>query len=134
MNSEHVQNSLAPDSFGSGPAPAETETVVDRLMRRVQVLEEDKSWWKRLAIIACLLLLLAVIGGSAGIVGGGVMYWSAMERQREELRMMEESRVQEAQRQAELARQQAELAQQQADLARAQLAAEVQRQRSKDNK
>ena len=88
----------------------ESESVVDRLMRRMQALEEEKQWWKRAALCGFALFLLAFISGAVVTVGCGVMYWSTVERQDEHIRMMDEMRARDAQQQVEQARQEAEAA------------------------
>jgi hypothetical protein len=126
MSNEQFQSQ---SQFQNVPTAREpSEAVVDRLMRRVQVLEEDKQWWKRAALIAFALFFLAFIGGTVVTVGGGVVYLSVIERQNAVMLATEQMQALQAQRQAELARQQAEQAQAEAD----RLAAEIARQRQKE--
>jgi hypothetical protein len=122
MSDARIQPGLAPDSFGPAPAAgaADAEPVVDRLMRRVQALEEDKRWWRRAALVSFCLFVFALLGGGVVSIGVGAMYWSAISRQNEQLQQMEDMRVREAETQAARARAETDAARAQAEMARQQ--------------
>ena len=114
MSDEHIMRGATMATPGA--RAADSEEIVDQLLRRVQTLEEEKRRWKWIGIGAILLLVLALAAGIIATIGAGVLYY---QKERRERVLVEGLHNQQA---AELARLQA--LQAQAEMERAKLEAE----------
>jgi len=94
MSDQHIQ---------THPSSNAADPMVDQLLRRVQVLEDDKKRWKTIALVCLFLLLLVVVGGGLMTAGLGSVYLHYVQREEMQIREMER-----AQQQAEMVRLQAE--------------------------
>ena len=94
------------------------EGLIDELMHRVNVLEQEKRRWKAIGIGALLALAVLFVGGGLLSLGSMTMYWRHNAMQRDEAMMMM-MRAEEARAEAERARLEAEKARLEADKAAA---------------
>jgi len=92
MNSEH-HVTTAPLSAGSAPVRPGDEPLVDQLMCRVQILEEEKRRWKFISVICLALLLLLLVGGTAVMGLAAMSSFGASRWQQERLRALEQAEM-----------------------------------------
>jgi hypothetical protein len=65
----------------SQPRAVDEETMADQLLRRVQTLERDKSWWQKIGAGSGCVLVLMLAAAVLLVAGVSVYYGRAMKRQ-----------------------------------------------------
>ncbi|OAI47596.1 hypothetical protein AYO44_01585 [Planctomycetaceae bacterium SCGC AG-212-F19] len=69
---------------------ATADGLLDQMMRRVELLEAEKHYWKRLALGAITVAAVLLVGSVLGVIGASTVCYSAISRAAEADRRAQE--------------------------------------------